>query len=102
MAWVCTRHDAQPPKKVKPDEESSLYHTYTEREADELHVDAAARRERMLDDADVDEEEVKEKQEEADEDTVMQNEGQKQEALEDEWADAGWVSWPWEEEWFWK
>ena len=54
----------------------------------------------VQDDADVDEEEVKEKLEEADKVLMMQNEGQKQEALEDEWADAGWVSWQWEEEWF--
>ena len=56
----------------------------------------------VQDDADVDEEEVKEKLEEADKVLMIQNEGQKQEALEDEWADAGWVSWQWEEEWFWK
>ena len=46
----------------------------------------------VQDDADVDEEEV----------NKVQNEGQRHEALEDEWADAGWVSWQCEEESFWK
>ena len=52
-----------------------------------------------LHDADVDEEELTEKLEEADK---VQNEGQKPEALEDEGAAAGWVSWQCEEESFWK